>query len=396
MKNPKRIQPKGYFFILSYRGIIVAIIVFIVISSGIFTVSYSSLQHNFRSTFIYQTLSNYKAQSLFYLMSTENHQFSEAFDKHFSPPPLYSAALQLATNIRIADARSLFGPELPGFLIYDSNILLAGKGTDYTNIPHDSAPPLENISGERELDPQENKKYEESQKQQNSTHQAERSTGDKKVVYIYHTHSWESFLPLIGLQGDKDADKAVDNKTNITLVGKILGMELKADGIGTEVDTTNMTQELNEKKWKPNRAYDMSRTVVETALQQNKDVQYLIDIHRDSRRADDTTTTINGKSYAKIMIVLGASNPHFDQNFHLAKEIHQGLEKEYPGLSRGVLSKRKTSGNNGLYNQDLSNNSILIEVGGVDNNMEELTNTVKAFSDVFSENFWKAEKVNAQ
>jgi len=80
----------------------------------------------------------------------------------------------------------------------------------------------------------------------------------------------------------------------------------------------------------------------------------------------------------------------------LAKELHQGLEKKYPGLSRGVLAKRKTSGNNGLYNQDLSNNSILIEVGGVDNNMEELTNTVKAFSDVFSENFWKAEKVNAQ
>ncbi|MER2256408.1 MAG: stage II sporulation protein P, partial [Priestia megaterium] len=40
--------------------------------------------------------------------------------------------------------------------------------------------------------------------------------------------------------------------------------------------------------------------------------------------------------------------------------------------------------------------SILIEVGGVDNNMEELTNTVKAFSDVFSEYYWQAEKVNAQ
>ncbi|WP_427127560.1 stage II sporulation protein P (plasmid) [Priestia megaterium] len=396
MKKRERDQRRGNFFIISYKGLILIITLFVLTSSGIFAVSYSSLQHNFRSTFIYQALSNYKAQSLFYLMSTENHQFSHAFDKQFSTPPLYSVALQLATNIRVADARSLFGSELPGFLIYDSNILLAGKGTDYTNIPHDSSPPLESISGERELDPQESKKYEESQKQEKSNQQAERSTGDKKVVYIYHTHSWESFLPLIGLQGDKDADKAVDNKTNITLVGKMLGMELKADGIGAEVDTTNMTQELNEKRWKPYRAYDMSRTVVEAALQQNKDVQYLIDIHRDSRRAKDTTTTINGKSYAKIMIVLGEANPHFDQNFKLAKALHQDLEKKYPGLSRGVLAKRKTSGNNGLYNQDLSNNSILIEVGGVDNNMEELTNTVKAFSDVFSENFWEAKKVNAQ
>jgi stage II sporulation protein P len=140
----------------------------------------------------------------------------------------------------------------------------------------------------------------------------------------------------------------------------------------------------------------MSRSVVETALQQNKDVDYLIDIHRDSLRQEKTTAAINGKSYAKMMIVLGEANPKFDENVKMAKAIHEKLEEKYPGLSRGVLSKKKTSGNNGLYNQDLSDRSILIEVGGVDNNMEELTNTVKAFSDVFSEYYWQAEKVNAQ
>ncbi len=64
--------------------------------------------------------------------------------------------------------------------------------------------------------------------------------GDKKVVYIYHTHSWESYFPLLGMQGEANENKAVDNKTNITLVGQMLGMELKADGIGSGVDTTNI------------------------------------------------------------------------------------------------------------------------------------------------------------
>ncbi|MEB2272536.1 stage II sporulation protein P [Bacillus sp. ILBB4] len=394
MKNKFTEKPKKLFWILSYKSLIIAILFVLLTSAAIFTVTYSTLQHTLRSNVVYQALSNYKAQSLFYFMRTENHHFSHAFEEDFSPPPLSSVALQLATNIRVADTRSLFGSELPGFSIFDSHILLAGEGTDYTTIPHESAPPLESISGERDLDPAESKTYEESKKQ--SQTQAKQSTGDKKVVYIYHTHSWESYFPLLGMQGEANENKAVDNKTNITLVGQMLGMELKADGIGSEVDTTNMTQKLNEKGWGTGRAYAMSRSVVETALQQNKDVDYLIDIHRDSLRQEKTTAAINGKSYAKMMIVLGEANPKFDENVKMAKAIHEKLEEKYPGLSRGVLSKKKTSGNNGLYNQDLSDRSILIEVGGVDNNMEELTNTVKAFSDVFSEYYWQAEKVNAQ
>jgi stage II sporulation protein P len=34
-------------------------------------------------------------------------------------------------------------------------------------------------------------------------------------------------------------------------------------------------------------------------------------------------------------------------------------------------------------------------VGGVDNNFDELTNTAKALSDVISQFYWQAEKVDA-
>ena len=46
------------------------------------------------------------------------------------------------------------------------------------------------------------------------------------------------------------------------------------------------------------------------------------------------------------------------------------LEKYY-GLSRGIFIKDRKSGN-GVYNQDLSPNALLIEMGGVDNTPEEL------------------------
>ena len=46
---------------------------------------------------------------------------------------------------------------------------------------------------------------------------------------------------------------------------------------------------------------------------------------------------------------------------------------------------KKTGANvNGVYNQDLSPNCILIEVGGVDNTIEEVNNTMDAIADTLS------------
>ena len=53
----------------------------------------------------------------------------------------------------------------------------------------------------------------------------------------------------------------------------------------------------------------------------------------------------------------------------------------YPGLSKGIL-KKSGKDVNGIYNQDISENVILIEVGGVDNNINEVLNTVNALSDI--------------
>lgn len=53
------------------------------------------------------------------------------------------------------------------------------------------------------------------------------------------------------------------------------------------------------------------------------------------------------------------------------------------------------AGDNGVYNQDLTDRALLLEFGGVDNNLEELQRAANAAADVFSEMYWDAEKVNA-
>ncbi|HZG71012.1 MAG TPA: stage II sporulation protein P, partial [Chondromyces sp.] len=107
------------------------------------------------------------------------------------------------------------------------------------------------------------------------------------------------------------------------------------------------------------------------------------------------TATINGKSYAKLVFVVGAEHPNYEKNAELASDLHELLEKKYKGLSRGVILK-KGKNTNGKFNQDLSENAMLVEFGGVDNTFEELNRTAEAFADVFAEYYWQAEQVNAE
>ena len=47
--------------------------------------------------------------------------------------------------------------------------------------------------------------------------------------------------------------------------------------------------------------------------------------------------------------------------------------------------KKGGAGVNGIYNQDISSNAMLIEVGGVDNNIDEVLNTIEIISVILKE-----------
>ncbi|MNW63164.1 Stage II sporulation protein P (SpoIIP) [compost metagenome] len=63
-------------------------------------------------------------------------------------------------------------------------------------------------------------------------------------------------------------------------------------------------------------------------------------------------------------------------------------------MSRGVWGKNGGGGNNGEYNQTLSPNSILIEIGGIDNTAAELKRTSKILADMIAEVYWDEQNVD--
>ncbi|EIT86726.1 stage II sporulation protein P [Fictibacillus macauensis ZFHKF-1] len=349
----------------------------IVVSTGEFKFSVSS-------SLVKKWFQDFSTEAMIYSMGMENPYYTQVLPKESKPPSLSSVMLQLATNLRTGDPRSLLGTELPGFAIYDSEIYIAGKGTNYSTLPIDETLPLQEV-----LKPNEPKDPANNEQEESKPPAAIKTKG--RVVYIYHSHSFESFRPLL-----KDGKFTSSNeKTNIIAVGDYLKKSLEANGIGVEHDASNIAEKLSKRGWSTTKSYAMSREDVTTAMKNNASLSYLIDMHRDSQPRTLTTTSIQNKEYARLFFIVGRENPDYEKNLQLAQELHKRLNKKYPHISRGVLIKNRTQGN-GVYNQDLSEKAMLVEMGGIDNDAAELHRTADAFAEVFSGYFWQADKVNGE
>ena len=106
----------------------------------------------------------------------------------------------------------------------------------------------------------------------------------------------------------------------------------------------------------------------------DEDIKYYIDVHRDSVK--NTTIEIKNKKYAKIMFVLGLENDKYLENKIVMQKMNDYLNSNYPGISRGIYEK-KGKDVNGIYNQDYSRNVLLMEVGGIENTIDEVNNSTE-------------------
>lgn len=333
-------------------------------------------------------LSNFTSQwhdSLFlHLFAMENSRFAELHTDELNQFNWSDQLFEFTTHIHPDDPRSLLGRELPGFYAHNHKLIVASEGTGYADVPIESSPPLDVVLEERDAttgDGDWDYSTEDSSQQK---------TGDD-VVFIYTTHNRESYLPH--LDDANHPDDAFHPEVNVTLVSDRLKNSLANKGIGAKVDRTDFTEVLHQNGWEYWQSYEASKPVVQEALAGNSEINYIFDIHRDSRRREDTTTTIDGEDYASLFFVIGSDFQDNEKNIALATTLHEMLEEEYPGLSRGVVQMGGT-GRNGVYNQNLSNNAILIEFGGVDNNFTEVYRSADAFAEIFSEYYWDALAVD--
>jgi len=193
------------------------------------------------------------------------------------------------------------------------------------------------------------------------------------IIYIYNSHQLENY--------DNENLEIYGITPNVLMASYILKEKLNKLGISTIVETTNLSDFLNANGWDHSSSYKASRLLLLDNISKYDSLEYFIDIHRDSVSKSVSTVTIDNKNYAKILFVVGLEHDNYQANLDNMNKLNALAEKYYPGLSRGVY-KKQGSGVNGIYNQDINANVILIEVGAVENTIEEVFNTTTALSNI--------------
>ena len=196
------------------------------------------------------------------------------------------------------------------------------------------------------------------------------------IIYIYNTHESEEY------KIDYKYDYSLI--PNVKLSSYILQEKLNNLGINSIVETSSIKDILDQNKWVYRYSYKASRILLEKAYNDNNTLKYFIDIHRDSSNYEKTTIEVNNKRYARILFVVGLEHNNYKFNLELVNKLNNLMENKINNISRGI-SKKEGLGVNGIYNQDFNSNCILIEIGGVENNIQEVSNTVNVLGDVLSE-----------
>ena len=203
--------------------------------------------------------------------------------------------------------------------------------------------------------------------------QEKEEKNDLPTVYIYSTHQTESYKSTL--------NESFNVKNTVYTASYILKEYLSELGINAIVEDNSITDILNTNGWKYGASYKASRILLEQAKKDNPSLVFFIDLHRDSSSYEKTITEINGEKYARLLFVVGLEHENYQVNLDLATKLNNILKKYDASLSRGIM-KKQGKGVNGKYNQDFDPNTILIEVGGQYNTIDEVNRSLKVFSRV--------------
>ncbi len=188
-------------------------------------------------------------------------------------------------------------------------------------------------------------------------------------IFIYHSHITETFVPDAGEPFTENMD------VNMAHLGAMLARELEEEyGI-----TVRHHKEIFDI---PRRyAYREARPVIRNIIEENPEIGLVVDLHRDGIARQVTTAEINGRAKGKVLFVIGSNHEEWYYNHSVARIMEQELEEYEPALSRGIREKPY------VYNQDLHPCSVLVEVGGHENSLEEAERTIPFLAEILARTY---------
>lgn len=198
---------------------------------------------------------------------------------------------------------------------------------------------------------------------------------NKDIVYIYNTFQTDKYK--------SNYFNSYSVSSYVTQASFMLKEYLSSFNIGSIVEEESVVKVLKEQNIMYSNTYAASRILMEEAGKNHPDLEMFFDLQVSDYEREATTVEIDGENYAKILFVVGTDNGTYLENQEFATELNGILESINPALSRGV-SLRGGVGYQGVYNQDFSSKVLLIQVGGINNTIDEVNRSMKILAEVIA------------
>lgn len=210
-------------------------------------------------------------------------------------------------------------------------------------------------------------------------------TGGPQIL-IMHTHGTEAYtMDGEDIYTPSDTSRTTDTAFNVVRIGEEVADILTEMGFSVLHDTTLYDYPAFS------GAYDRSKAGVERYLAEYPSIQIVLDVHRDALTGENgetykTLATVDGSETAQVMLVVGSSDaglahPHWQENLTLAMRIQGAMNDISSTLARPITIRTNR------FNQQLTQGSLLVEVGSHGNTLQEALTAARLFARAAGEEF---------
>lgn len=198
-------------------------------------------------------------------------------------------------------------------------------------------------------------------------------------VLIMHTHGSEAFAQEgADVYQESGTARTIDPNYNIMRVGD------EIERIFTEMGLSVLHDYTLYDYPNYNGSYDRSKVGVSQYLTAHPSIKIVLDIHRDALIGQDGTiykavTEIDGTKTAQVLLVMGSNDgglphPNWQKNLSLAMRIQYRMNTLWPGLARPITLRSSR------FSQELTNGSVLVEIGSHGNTLQEALEGARLFA----------------
>ncbi len=198
-------------------------------------------------------------------------------------------------------------------------------------------------------------------------------------ILIVHTHGSEAYtMDGSDIYTESDPSRTTNEQYNMIRIGDEMQAVFEEMGLRVVHDRTLYDYPQYS------GAYNRSCEGIQVWLKEYPSIQIVLDVHRDALIGENGTvykavTDVDGEKTAQVMMIvgtddLGQHHPNWQNNLALAIRIQQNLDKQWPTAARPITLRSSR------FNQQLTQGSLLVEVGSHGNTLQEAIRGAKLFA----------------